>query len=80
MTQGSNPVLCDDLEGGMGKVAGRFKRERTYVSLCLIHADARQKPTPYCKEISLQLKMNKMKSKGCILMLTQNRGVFRMPD
>lgn len=64
MTQGSNLALCDDLEGGMGKAARRFNRERTYVSLCLIRADVRQKQTPYCKEISLQLKINKMKIKN----------------
>ena len=27
MTQGSSPVLCDDLEGGMGKAAGREVQE-----------------------------------------------------
>ena len=58
MTQGSNLALCDGLEGGMGKAARRFNGERTHVSLC-----PKQKPTPYCKEISLQLKMNKMKIK-----------------
>ena len=44
------------------KVGGRFKREGTYVYLWLIHVDAWQKPTQYCKAIILQLKINKIKS------------------
>ena len=41
------------------KVGGRFKRERTYVYLWLIHVDVWQKPTQQCKAIILQLKINK---------------------
>jgi len=38
-------------------VAGRFKREGTYVYLWLIHVDVWQKPTQYCKVIILKLKI-----------------------
>ena len=41
------------------EVGGRFKKKRTYVSLCLIHADVWQKLTQYCKAIMLQLKFFK---------------------
>ena len=41
-------------------VGGGFKREGTYVCLWLIHVDVWQKPTQYCKEIILQLKINKL--------------------
>jgi len=56
-TGGSNPGLCDNLEGwdGVGW-GGRFKRERTYVYLCLIHVSICQKPTQYYKAIVLQVK------------------------
>ena len=48
------------LRGGMGwEVGGGYKREGTYVYLWLIHVDAWQKPTQYCKAIVLQLKINK---------------------
>ena len=40
------------------EVGGRFKRKGTYVYLWLIHVDVWQKPTEYCKEIILQLKIN----------------------
>ena len=40
------------------QVAKRFKRERTYIYLCLVYADVRQKPTQHCKAIILQLKIN----------------------
>ena len=42
------PGLCDTLEGwdGVG-VEGKFKRERTYVYLWLIHADVWEKPTQW---------------------------------
>ena len=43
----------------MGRnVGGRFKRERIYVYLQFIYADAWQKPTQYCKTIILQLNIN----------------------
>ena len=48
--------------GGMGsEMEGRFKKEKTYVYLCLIHVDVRQKPTQYCEVIILQLKMKILK-------------------
>ena len=40
------------------EVGGRFKREQAYVYLWLIHVDVQQKPTQYCKEIILQVKIN----------------------
>ena len=56
----SNPVLYDNLGGGMGwAVGGRFKRERTYIYLWLIHVDMWQKPTQYCKAIVPQLNISK---------------------
>ena len=36
-----------------------FKREEMYGHLWLIHVDVWQKPAQYCKEIILQLKINK---------------------
>ena len=41
------------------EVGGRFKRERTYVYLWLIHVDGWQKPAQYRKAIILQLKIDK---------------------
>ena len=59
-TESSNPVLHDSLEGWMlWEVEGRFKRKGTCGHFWLIYADARQKPTQYCKTIILQLKINK---------------------
>ena len=61
----SNPLLCDNLEGGLGReVGGRFRREGTYVFLQLIHVDVWQKLTQHCKAIILQLKY-KLKKKVC---------------
>ena len=42
-------MLCNDLEGG------RFKKERIYVYIQLIHAVV-QKLTEHCKTVNLQLK------------------------
>ena len=48
----------------MGRNAGgRFKRERTYVYLRLIHVEVWQKPTQFCKAIMLQLKKIKIEKK-----------------
>ena len=38
-------------------MGGKFKRERTYVYLWLIHVAVWQKPKQYCKAITLQVKM-----------------------
>jgi len=38
------------------QVGGKFKREKTYEYLWLIHVDIWQKPTQYCKTIFLKLK------------------------
>ena len=51
-------------------VGGRFKRERTYVYLWLIHVDIWQKPTQHCKSIILQLKINKFKKNKIIMKST----------
>ena len=45
------------------EVRRRFKRERTYVYLWLIHVNVWEKLTQYCKAIILQLKVNKFKKK-----------------
>ena len=41
---------------------GRFRKERSYVYLWLIHIDVWQKPTQHCKAIILQLKIKFLKS------------------
>jgi len=41
----------------------RFRRERTYVYLWLIHVDVWQKPTQYWKAISSNKKRKKMKQR-----------------
>jgi len=48
------------------EVGERFKRERIFVCLWLIHIDVWQKPTQYCTAIILQLKINKLKKKGTV--------------
>ena len=51
-------MLCDSLEAWDGEGSrGRFKRERTYVCLWLIHVDVWQKLSLYCKALILQLKI-----------------------
>ena len=65
-------MLCDNLEGwdGVrwgGRLRGRFKREKTYVYLRLIHVDVWQKPTQYYKSIILQLKISKLKKRTDII-------------
>ena len=58
----SNQASVTTQSGGKGlEVGGRFKRERTYVYFWLIHVDVWQKPTQYCKAITFQLKINKLK-------------------
>ena len=56
ITQTAQPSICDNLEGW--DVEGRFKMEGTYVYLWLIHVLVWQKPTPHCKAIIIQLKIN----------------------
>lgn len=41
------------------EVGGKFKREKTYAYLWLIHVDMWQKATLYGKAIILQIKINK---------------------
>ena len=57
MTGSSNSGLCDNIE--WWEVGGRFKRERTYVYLWLIHVDVCR--NQYYTVIFLQLKINKLK-------------------
>ena len=50
----SKTVLCDNLAGCDGmEVGGRFKKERIYVYLMLIHVDVWQKTSQYYKIIIL---------------------------
>ena len=44
-------MLCDDLEGGMGGVRGRLKREEIYVYIELIYDVVHQKLT-HVKQLS----------------------------
>ena len=63
---------------GIGwEVGGRFKREGTYVYLWLIHVDAQQKPTKYCKAIILQLKILKKHKYYCRIL---SRIFSQIPD
>ena len=49
------------------EVGWRFKREWTYLYLWLLHIVIWQKPTHYCKAIILQLKVDKLKKKVCLV-------------
>ena len=59
MTQGAQTWCSVTIQrGSMGwEVGERFKRERAYIYLLLIHVDVWQKPTKHCKAIILQLKI-----------------------
>ena len=55
----SNQGSVTTSSGGKGwEVGQRFKKEGTYVHLCLIHVDVWQKSIQHCKAIILQLKIN----------------------
>ena len=58
----SNLVLCDNQGVGwdVRLEGGRFKKERAYVYLGLIHTDVWQGPRQRYKAIILQLKINKL--------------------
>ena len=60
-TGSSHLVLSDNLEGWDGLVGGRKYTYGWPVYLWLIHADAWQKPTQYCKAMILQLKIKFLK-------------------
>ena len=45
------------------EVGGSFKTEGAYVQMSLIHADLRKKSNQYCKEIILQLKIDKLRKR-----------------
>ena len=56
---------------GMGREVGRrFKKEKTYVYLWLIHVYVWQKPSQYCKVIILQLKIKQILSSCLWLVAT----------
>ena len=60
MTQGTQ-IWCSGTPrrlGWGGEVGRKFKRERIFVYLWLIHVDTWEKPTQYCKTIILQLIIN----------------------
>ena len=58
----SNRCSITTQRSEMGREMGRrFKREGTSVYLWLIHVDIWQKPTGFCKAITIQLKKNKLK-------------------
>ena len=62
-------VLHDNLKECDGEEIGwRYKREGTYVSPWLIHADVWQKPSQCCREIIFQLKIKlRNKTLECVL-------------
>ena len=45
------------------RIGREYKKAQSYAYLWLIHVDVWQKPTQYCKEIILQLKINKFNLK-----------------
>ena len=53
-------MLWDNLEGGMVAVGagGRFKREGTYVYLCLMHVDVWQEPEMLWASLVAQAEKN----------------------
>ena len=62
MMQGAQTVLCDNIEGGMGREAGgSFQRREACVYLWLLQVDIWQKPTQYCQAIVLRSKTSKFK-------------------
>ena len=61
-----NPGLCNNLEGWEGVGGGSWEKgseEGIDIYLWVIHVDVWQKPTQYCEEIILQLKIDKLKKK-----------------
>ena len=55
----------------MGRKLGwGFKREGTHAHPWLICVDVWQRPTQYCKAIILQLKINKLKKKNNVSLLS----------
>ena len=49
------------------EVGERFKKEGARLYLRLMHVDVWQKPTQYCKTVTLQLKVNKRKKKLALI-------------
>ena len=60
------------------KEGGRFKRERTYVYLWLIHVDVWRKTTQYCNYPPIKNKIKKflMKKKNMLTKYTLNTDVY----
>ena len=54
-------MLSDKLKWWDVVAGGQKDQERgdIHIYLLLIHVDVRQKPTHYCKAVSLQIKINK---------------------
>ena len=50
-------MLCGDLDGWVGGVEGRSRREGIYVYIQLIHFIVQQKLTQHCKATIFQLKI-----------------------
>ena len=46
------------------EVGGRFKKEGTYVHLCLVHVDVWQKPSQWCNHSPIKNKINLKKKLG----------------
>ena len=57
------------------EVGRRFKRDRTYIYLWVIHAEVWQKPIQYCKAIILQLKIH-FKKDLFFLELSESIGIM----
>ena len=58
-------------------MGGSLKREGTYVYLWLVHVDVWQKGTQYCREIILQLKINKF---NCRKIKKKKKGIGVSPE
>ena len=48
------------------RMGGRFKREETFVYICIIHVVVWQKSTQHCKAVVLQLKKKKEMAKDLL--------------
>ena len=62
---------------GFRGVGGRFKRERAYVYLWLIHVDVWQKPTKYCIAIMLQLRKKVYQGKKPLGLNLQSQNLYK---
>ena len=72
MTQGGNPVLCDNLEGWDGVGGGKEAQEGRDICIHITHSlcfVVYQKLTQHCRAIILQLKNFKMLSLDMLAVL-----------